>query len=367
MKFPYYKLCVLLLCPATLVFGNLLSFFFPNHLQSLQINKDGWLNSIFVKNGWFWNSIVGWWCILRYGDFQINRQSLIRYSILTIWWYIFTQALWFGIAPIMDLVFTYTGGHCYFTVFDSNGNLADDFHDSIARRLKSLKRILFTLKNITMENDEDLLEKSMSDISCALNEKCFNRTSSPQDINNFIRKTFAQDAPLLGSAQCRSLGGYWIGGHDPSGHVFLITLMIMYSFGELRLFGGKALQRLKKKKYTGLLITSLKLFDNGPIWNLINNKPKNIKSFLMSAFILPPFTVVKDIVKFLGQILKIVVWQNPIILLISLLGMWWWSFLITSIVFHTFTEQLSGLLFAYIVAGIIYWNDHWFIHNAMNQ
>lgn len=30
------------------------------------LNKDGLVNAMLVKKGWFWTSLVGWWCIIRY-------------------------------------------------------------------------------------------------------------------------------------------------------------------------------------------------------------------------------------------------------------------------------------------------------------
>lgn len=366
MSAALYKWFILLLCPSTLLLGNFLALLLPTYFQTWQVNKDGWLNSIFVKNGWFWNSLVGWWCILRYGDFQINRRSLVRYTVLTVWWYAFTQALGFGVAPIMDLIFTHTGGHCDFNVFGANGDVNPDFHDSLARRLKALKRIFLLLQKSNLTQQQDMLDKSLTYVKCALNDGCQNRTSTPAELNTFINEQIIQQSTMSSSAQCRALGGDWVGGHDPSGHVFLITLMIMYSFGELRVFGGKALERLRKKNYKRLFVYWLKLFDNGVVWNVISEKPQTLKKWLMEIFLLPPLTVLRDLAKFGLEFLKIIVWQNPILLMIGLLIMWWWSFFVTTIVFHTFSEQLSGLLFAYVVAGILYWNDHWFIHTARN-
>ncbi|CAI5058080.1 ATV_HP_G0025400.mRNA.1.CDS.1 [Saccharomyces cerevisiae] len=66
--------------------------------------------------------------------------------------------------------------------------------------------------------------------------------SAAAAINTFIHDQMHRwQGPLTTSAQCRRFGGHWAGGHDPSGHVFLATLMCMFLLGELRVFGRRAL------------------------------------------------------------------------------------------------------------------------------
>ncbi|QLL34989.1 hypothetical protein HG536_0H03650 [Torulaspora globosa] len=370
MRVSYYKLFTLLLCPATLLVGHFLSYSSWSEGLEVQTRKDGWLNAFFVKRGWFWTSLVGWWCAIRYNSFgRQQRHSLVRYLVLTVWWYVFTQGLWFGIAPIMDLIFTLTGGSCRFDVFDDSGNLSSLFHDSMSRRVSSLKRIYGLLKGKGVE-ETPLLAHSLNSIRCALNATdCQDRNSSavpiePTELNQFIRDSLYANGPLNTSATCRALGGHWVGGHDPSGHIFLITLMIMYLLGEFKVFGKKALSRIARgKKYAAK--SFIDLFDNGALWNVVNNKPRNTVHFVQLTVVLPPLVFVKALCRFCAQIISFAILENPIILLVVLLMMWWWSFLVTSVVFHTLTEQISGLIFAYLVAGAIYWNDHWFIDSAM--
>lgn len=373
MQASSYKLFILLLCPVTLVVGHILSFRFSDRLQ-FEINKDGWLNAFFVKRGWFWTSLIGWWCIIRYRSFSSrNRNTLVRYLILTVWWFLFTQGVWFGVAPIMDLIFLYTGGHCNFNVFDTQGNVSAVFHDTASRRTRSLRRIYELLKK-SIKNaqhyDDAFVTRSLNSIKCALGDAdCKSNDTitslASQELNSFIHDTLCSENSFSSSAACRSLGGYWIGGHDPSGHIFLITLMIMYLLGELNIFGRRAFARLFKKDYRPLK-SFIKLFDNGPLWNIINMNPQNAKEVFRVMFILPPLNFLKDLLRFTLESVKFVVVDNPVIMLVGLLIMWWWSFLVTTVVFHTLSEQISGLAFAYLVAGLIYWNDNWFIHNAMH-
>lgn len=367
MKISYYKLFTLLICPVTLIVGHFLSYSPWSVVLQAQTSKDGWLNAFFVKRGWFWTSVVGWWCAIRYNSFgRHQRHSLIRYAILTAWWYLFTQGLWFGVAPIMDLIFTFTGGSCHFDVFDDSGALSSLFHDSVSRRTSSLRKIYRLLKG-NADEETPLLQHSLNSIRCALNETdCQRRDFSvkPTDLNAFIRDSLYANVPQNTSAACRALGGHWVGGHDPSGHIFLITLMVMYLLGELKVFGRRAFTRLAKgKRY--LAQSFIDLFDNGALWNVLNNKPKGTWHLVQLAVVFPPLELLRDFSKFSVQVVRFAFWENPIVLLVGLLAMWWWSFLVTSVVFHTLSEQLSGLVFAYLVAGAIYWNDHFFIDTAM--
>lgn len=362
-----YKIFTLALCPATLLVGHLLSYIFPDDLQ-YSINKDGWLNSFFVKRGWFWTSVVGWWCMIRYRSFhRRNRHSLARYAILTLWWYMFTQSAWFGSAPIMDLIFTSTGGSCRFDVFDEGGKLSKLFHDTLSRRVSSLRKI-YRLLQKKPANDK-LLEQSLNSIRCALNEtdcsKEIKDSAEPLHLNQYIQESLFSDATRNSSAACRALGGHWVGGHDPSGHIFLITLMIMYLLGELHIFGRRALSKILKEKDRSFK-SVINLFDNGAIWNVLAKKPETFSQFLYVVVVQPPLTFTRSFTDLLVRVLNFVVLENPVILLIGLLLMWWWSFLVTSVVFHTLSEQVTGLAFAYLVAGFVYWNDHWFIRNAMH-
>lgn len=368
MRISHYKVFTLAVCPATLVCGHLLSYGRWSQDLVLQTDKDGWLNAVFVKRGWFWTSLVGWWCAVSYNSFDEQpRRSILRYVVLTVWWYVFTQGVWFGIAPIMDLVFTLTGGSCRFDVFDEEGRLSSLFHDSAARRVSALKKI-YRLLSGRGDDDADLLASSLSSLECALNSaECDDASAAsikPAELNRFIHDTLYEGVPAHTSAACRAVGGHWAGGHDPSGHIFLSTLMIMYLLGELRVFGRKAVRRITRRR-SHLGESFVNLFDNGALWNVINKKPQSMASFLHQSLILPPLDFLKASTRFVLQIATFAVVDNPIVLLVGLLGMWWWSFLVTSVAFHTLSEQISGLAFAYLVAGAVYWNDHWFIDTAM--
>ena len=108
-----YKWLTLLLCPSLIAFGYLLSL--TNYTRLfIEVNKDGFVNTVFVKNGWFWTTITLFWCCYRYKiDKKRNKSILKRYVILTVWWYVFTQPIkWLNWPPIMDIIFLLTGGDC---------------------------------------------------------------------------------------------------------------------------------------------------------------------------------------------------------------------------------------------------------------
>jgi len=113
--------------------------------------------------------------------------------------------------------------------------------------------------------------------------------------NNEINE-FLQD---IGSNLCKQIKGHWIGGHDPSGHVFLLvlgSLMIWFEILQINVF-----------KEFKILIKSLQ------------ETEKKFEKF------------------------KILL-NSSIILSFGLLWLWWWMLLITSIHFHSFIEQISGLI-----------------------
>ncbi|CDR39004.1 CYFA0S02e10462g1_1 [Cyberlindnera fabianii] len=114
---------------------------------------------------------------------------------------------------------------------------------------------------------------------------------------------------LLGSSTCRKMRGIWSGGHDPSGHVFLLVLssLIMWFelvdhgvYGELQRFVADV-QRLRQRRDGNLLVNLLLL-----------------------------------------------VLKNSSILLMALQTLWWWMLLVTSNHFHSFAEKLTGLIAGYI-------------------
>ncbi|KAH3678865.1 hypothetical protein WICPIJ_008820 [Wickerhamomyces pijperi] len=112
----------------------------------------------------------------------------------------------------------------------------------------------------------------------------------------------------IGSHVCRKVKGEWIGGHDPSGHVFLLVhSSILLWFDVLELEVGEELLAF---------------------WNSFSQR-KSVWNRTKAVL------------------------SNSLILLLSLILLWWWMLLITSIHFHSFAEKITGLV-AGVSAVILY-------------
>lgn len=99
MSSKWFNAIHLLVCPLTVLVGYLMNAYGYGAALQATLNKDGLVNAMLVKKGWFWTSLVGWWCIIRYRavpgatgrDRRHIVQSFKRYAILTVWWYVFTK------------------------------------------------------------------------------------------------------------------------------------------------------------------------------------------------------------------------------------------------------------------------------------
>ncbi|AQZ17861.1 SCS3 (YGL126W) [Zygosaccharomyces parabailii] len=351
------RLLALFLCPATLLLGHILGLLYP---VPSWIDKDDWINTFFVKKGWFWTSVVMWWCAFRYRGW--NKHISLRYVVLSVWWFVFTQAAWFHTAPVMDLIFTATGGLCGFDVLDTNGNLNQKFQDSDVRRTKSLDKIHTLLKKFQLTTEDEFLS-NLADHSLKSIRRLMGLNNgdgrdgeppvSPSELNIFIHDTIHSLGGLGSSAACRAAGGQWTGGHDPSGHIFLNTLMIMLLLGECDFFENLAWPRIKRQ---GCKLSNYftDLLDNSPLRNVLQRRPQTTYDAFWELFARPALKCFGDLANFSLLSVRYVVWENPVLLLFAFVFLWWYSFLMTTLVFHTLSEQLSGLLCAYVVSGGLY-------------
>lgn len=343
------------LCPVIIVVGTVMRIF--SEPNSWNADKDSTVNIWFIKQGWAWTSAVCWWCVVRYKGLggRSLRQTALRYVALTAWWYAFTQAIWFGIAPIMDQVFTSTGGHCSFDVFDTGMGLNSGFHDSEGRRTRSLQKLLQWFTAHGAQGDE-LRERTMYWIRCMLTGgQCENTGLDPTELNSYIQDSVTASA-IRSSHACSRLGGHWMGGHDPSGHVFLITLMCMFMLGELQVFGRRAIGKLSAdcqqlQGAPGKIVA--RILQASPIRELINSEaPQHI---LRRLFVQLPLESLAILVSAVVFGFRFIVLENPILLLVGLILTWTWSLLVTILSFHSFAEHLTGLLFAYLLVLALYW------------
>ncbi|QIW95943.1 hypothetical protein AMS68_001461 [Peltaster fructicola] len=177
--------------PATLIIGSVFSTLTVNHANTPYIahmqsydpknapsyfaKKSNIFNVYFVKVGWAWvtaafalfvmgNRALGpvdWLAAPQKAFTKKRIQAITRYAFLTVIWYIFTQGF-FG-ASLIDRGYRITGGKC---------------------------------------------EVVLSDAPLAQLEKA--------------QMSDAEEA--LTHAACKLIGGQWKGGHDISGHVFLLVM-----------------------------------------------------------------------------------------------------------------------------------------------
>lgn len=172
------QIILLSVFPMIIILGQLMSYFSPDEtIHNYFTSRGNLVNRFFVKQGWFWTLFTYFNIIYskiknRIVQRKVILISILRVSLITICWLLFTQ--WFFGPPLMDRIFVLTGGQCT--------NIQES---SIPLSLKNLFEISSN-KNGLAENL--LTSKSIS------------------------------------SASCKRMKGCWEGGHDPSGHVFLLTL-----------------------------------------------------------------------------------------------------------------------------------------------
>lgn len=230
-------------------------------------DKNNILNQLFVKKGWLWTTVVI--SMLYIGAYISNHphvssintgkvaiRAIVNYAISTIWWWLFTQKC-FGL-PLMDKIFLWTGGKCV---------------------------------NVQAEN-------------LGSHAQFFTQVADVYESNS------------VGSVACRRVRGSWEGGHDPSGHVFLMVHLSLYLFFEMMQF------------IDGDVLTKWKSF-----YSKFKAKP-SISS--LGLFVL----------------------NHPYLPALWLVGLWWFMLLMTNIYFHTILEKLVGLGFGYLIS-LVYLVPRW--------
>ncbi|ODV71229.1 Scs3p CYBJADRAFT_169627 [Cyberlindnera jadinii NRRL Y-1542] len=130
---------------------------------------------------------------------------------------------------------------------------------------------------------------------------------------------------VIGSLMCRKMKGTWIGGHDPSGHVFLLVLSSLIMWFEL-------LER-------GTLLTDLTKFRDA-----------------VQRSSVAPYGQITSCLRAL---------THSTMLLLGLLWLWWFMLLMTSTYYHYFSEKITGLIAAYI--GLLIYIGPRFIHDTTRK
>lgn len=242
--------------PLIIVLGQFMSYFSPDQtIHNYFTSRGNLVNTYFVKKGWLWTIITYIYMIYN----KIKRKgfihkkvllySILRVFLITLCWILFTQ--WCFGPPLMDKIFVLTGGQC--------SNIQQ------SRIPESLKHLFGTLLN--------------SEDTTLLNSKS------------------------ISSSTCKRLKGTWEGGHDPSGHVFLLTLS-----SSVLLFELVALYSDDDNLYNELLTSRTHPF----------------------------------------QLLF-----HPLILTLMVVFMGLCMLLMTTIKYHSLQEQLAGLFVAFIAIWLV--------------
>ncbi|GFF30680.1 FIT family protein CG10671 [Aspergillus lentulus] len=234
--------------------------------------KDNIFNLYFVKVGWLWTTLAFLSLLVSQPAYtapsahQPRRlaQAALRYSLATLVWYLTTQ--WFFGPPIVDRSFVITGGKCERVVAETSGNPA-------------------------------VAVAQAGSVSAGL-EKMFT------------------------AAACKAAGGSWTGGHDVSGHVFMLVLatsmLVFEAVGAMRAVsvGAEA-----DKKVDGEV-------DGQSEVEKVQAQSEEEQGGWMRTWSL----------RLIGAVV----------------GLGWWMLFMTSIWFHTWLEKWSGLLIALGTVYVVY-------------
>ena len=275
---------LLAIYPGTLLLGSLVSALNPatrnatylpqtqayavNEAPSYFAKKSNFFNVYFVKIGWVWTTLAFFLFVASHSSLgpplqlKITKrrlQATARYLVVTAVWISVTQ--WFFGPPIIDRSFRWTGGKC--------DVMFDNTHAARAERA------------------------DMGDM-----EKAFTH------------------------AACKSIGGQWAGGHDISGHVFLLilssaTLWLEFLPAVLRMDG---LREARKIKTADGLIRSAAIETRERPGNMY--VPEQLGYGVRGALFVA--------------------------------GMSWWMLLMTAAYFHTWFEKFTGLLVAFTAVYTVY-------------
>lgn len=265
--------------PGTLLLGSLFSIlqpasrnaeylphaqsYAPGQAPSYFAKKSNIFNVYFVKIGWFWTTLA--FFLLAFSHSSLGQplrltkrriQAIVRYLCVTLVWVAVTQ--WFFGPPIIDRSFRWTGGHC--------------------------------------------------------------APYSGKSLEDHVRSAESGEVvDVFTHAACKAVGGQWKGGHDISGHVFLLILGSAMLWLELL----PAVLRMEGLREARRIMTA-----DG----LVRNASSEMEE--------PPTDVKES--KQLGIGIKVA---------LSVAGLSWWMLLMTAAYFHTWFEKFTGLMVAF---GTIY-------------
>ncbi|GAB7358121.1 hypothetical protein MBLNU230_g0280t1 [Neophaeotheca triangularis] len=240
----------------------------PSQAPSYFAKKSNIFNLYFVKIGWFWTTLA--FLLFVFSHSSLGRplhptltkrrvQALARYAAITVVWIAVTQ--WFFGPPIVDRGFRWTGGQC---------------------------EIIYS-----QDPDSEMQREQMGDAREALTH-----------------------------AACKVIGGRWKGGHDISGHVFLLIL----GSAMLWLESLPAVLRMEGLREARRILMSDGLTRSAAVES--DERAGDV-----------------EVPKELGVGVKAA---------LGVAGLSWWMLLMTAAYFHTWFEKLTGLLVAFATLYLVY-------------
>ncbi|KAL2848607.1 inositol phospholipid synthesis and fat-storage-inducing TM-domain-containing protein [Aspergillus pseudodeflectus] len=272
----------LLIYPATLALGSIFSVLSPTAhapppgsaasqttpAPNYFARKNNIFNTYFVKVGWIWMTLASAALILAYAPHlargRRQAQAALRYALATAVWYATTQ--WFFGPPVIDRSFVLTGGKCEAVLRELSGSIEE-------------KGVLGSL------GEEKL-------------------------------------GVYLTAAACKAAGGAWRGGHDVSGHVFMLVLVTAA-------LGFEVLGLLAQGE--GETARRDETVVNGGV---DGDEKKETEVTLIAG----SSEARKWTLRFVGVVI----------------GLSWWMLLMTAIWFHTWLEKANGLLISLAAVYAIY-------------
>lgn len=310
---------LLAIYPATLLLGSLFSILNPvnraapysadsqshpaSHAPSYFARKSNIFNRYFVKIGWFWTTLAFFVFIATHSlrarrarpyaasdrkTTTINKlHAILRYTIITIVWTVMTQ--WCFGAALIDRGFKFTGGQC--------------------------------------------------ELVAAAKAEAGSGSSSSPHIYSDTDMSRARKAAT--HAACKAIGGSWRGGHDISGHVFILILgsaMLWLEIMPIVLCAAGIGEQRRVRSEQGTVV-SADVVGPEPVGVIAAKIDRGVASASATA----------DGEREVDQGLGVGV---QLALAVAVLS--WWMLLMTAAYFHTWFEKFTGFVVAFAAIGAVY-------------
>ncbi|KAL1902009.1 hypothetical protein Sste5346_001715 [Sporothrix stenoceras] len=284
----------------------------PGLAPSYFARKDNLLNVFFVKRGWFWITVAFAFFVGThpyYSEASAPRKqvlgrraaAILRWALVTGWWFLVTQ--WFFGPALIDRNYRLTGGGC-----EALQALTDE-------------------AEAKMESGEG--------------------GRHAEATHRFLEAATA--------SACKHAGGQWRGGHDISGHVFLLVLGTTFLAQEVgwvlwrqarrraAISGGVPGSTSHNSSSARVVDTRSVVMDDGAVKSveveagLSTGSNGEQSSNATRAGLVQPDTRSANSALLSRIALRVAM---------AVIGLSLWMLLMTAIYFHTWFEKLTGLLVA---------------------